>query len=226
MFPVKFYLFLLFAKEIRSYPLPQMIIEALGGKIPDEKKASQGMEGMHLDVGKLKTTVEWNTASCTIATEELSDQKQSIEVILSFVEKINEVVPVREIRMRKFSTYWILPAQNYDFSSLERKYRETMLVPNDIANNASDSSAIFDINIGKWLLHHQSGAMLPKQLTSQYIHFQQDNIPKSFLFLETSIIDNSMIKYSSTDTNDFMKKSLNFCISHSKMFENIWGGVL
>jgi len=145
---------------------------------------------------------------------------------MTLLEKIVKIAPIGEISNRMFITHWILPAPNYDFASLERKYRETMIVENDISSVAYDSSVILDIGSDKRTLHHQSGAMAPPQLHQTYLRFKLDNVPKTFVFLEAAIWDKDVIQYSMKEMHSFMEKSLDDCVSHSKLFHQFWEGRL
>ena len=99
-----------------------------------------------------------------------------------------------------------------------------MLAKNEISDLAFDHSAIFDIKTDNWTLHHQSGAMTLEQLTAQYLAFNLDGAPTSFLFLETSVTDNNVVKYIRSNVHKFMKNALSHCESHSKLFDKIWEG--
>lgn len=224
MRPVQFSLFLQFATEIYAYSHSQKILKTLGVKVSRPETLPE--RGVRLKLDKDKVSVMWQPSLCHIAIENVSNSKYCIDTIMSFLEEIGKVAPIGEIRTRRFITYWILPAPNYNFASLERKYRDMMIVENDISNAAYDSSVILDISADKWTLHHQSGPMAPPQLLQTYLRFTLDNLPKTFIFLETTILDSNVVQYSRQEMHTFMAMSLEHCISHSKAFEKLWEGHL
>ncbi|MBA7654646.1 hypothetical protein ES703_62528 [subsurface metagenome] len=227
MEPLQFASFFRFSEQKRTLPVSIQVLGALGGKAPrGDPGPDVATEGMKLEIGKEKALINWSTASLIISIEELSNQDKSIELMVSFVGKIDRVVPIEQTNALRFTIYWILPAPNHDFTSLEKIYRSTMINKNEISDLSSDSSTIIDIKMNKWILHHQSGAMTPQQLTQQYLKFRRANIPNPFLFLETSIINPNVLEYSSREIKRFFKASQENCISHSKLFEKLWEGQL
>ena len=74
----------------------------------------------------------------------------------------------------------------------------------------------------KWILHHQSGPMESQQLQQEYLRFKLDNVPKSFIFLEATTMDNNVIQYSRGEMHSFMERSLENCVSHMEEFNRIW----
>jgi len=227
MVPVQFLLMIQFAEPKHTHPLSQRINEELSGKAyKPPPGAAIPRESMRLRITEEKALIQWNTTSCSITVEELSNQEYSIDLIGSFLDRIDEVARIDQMSMRRFGVYWILPTPNHDFSSLERVYRATMITQNEISDTAYDSSVILDIGAAERTLHHQSGPMAPEQLKHDYLRFKSDNVPKSFLFLETAIMDLNVVKYSNKDMVEFMRKSRNDCISHSRLFEKVWEGRL
>jgi len=200
------------------------ISRALGGKSPEAERIMD--RGVRLEFDKDKIAVVWAPTGCQIALENISDTKHCIDGIISVLETINGVARIGKLRDRRLLTYWILPTPQYDFVSLERKYREIMITQNDISNSAYDSSAIFDIKRDRWILHHQSGAMVRKQLQQGYLNFELDNVPETFIFLEAGLTDDNVIQYSRGETYSFMERSLENCISHMEKFNRFCEGRL
>ncbi len=224
MQPVQFGLRLQFLEKIRRYSLSYEIFTTLGKKLPEPEPNIE--RGVRLRLNEDKVSVTWDPTHCLITSENVLDKKHCIDRIISVVETINMVAMIEKLSSRRLQTCWILPTLQYDFVSLERKYRETMVTQNDVSNAAYDSSTIFDIRGDKWTLHHQSGAMEPRQLQQDYLHFKLDNVPKTLIFLEASIVDNNMIQYSREEMHSFMERSLENCISHMEEFNRIWEGHL
>jgi len=224
MLPVQFGLRLRFTEEIRRYSLSYEILTTLGGKISEPERISE--RGVRLLLNEDKVSVIWAPTHCEIRVENVSDKEHCIDRVISVLETINSVAPIEELRDSRFLTYWILPTPQYDFLSLERKYRDMMIVENDISNAAYDSSVILDISADKWTLHHQSGVMEPQQLMQEYLRFKRDDVPKTFLFLEASIFNKNVVKYSKEAIHTFMTKSLEYCVSHMEEFNRIWEGRL
>ena len=229
MKPVQFGLWLQFAEAIHIRTLSYQIFTTLSGKSPEQEPEPVMERGVRLRLNRGKMTVSWRPTSCQVASEEISDisnKKQYIDRIISILETINGISKIGKLRNKRLLTYWILPTLQYDFVSLERKYREMMITKNDISNTAYDSSTIFDIKRDKWILHHQSGAMEPQQLQQNYLSFKLDNLPKAFVFLEASLLDNTMIEYSRGEVYGFMERALEICISHMEEFNRFWEGRL
>lgn len=220
MQPVQFGLWLRFVEEMRRYSLSYQIFTTLGGKSTEPERITE--RGVRLRLNQDKASVTWTPTHCYIASENVSDKKHCIDRIISVLEIINSVVTIEKLSDRRLQTYWILPTLQYDFVSLERKYRETMVTQNDVSNAAYDSSTIFDIRGDKWSLHHQSGAMEPQQLQRTYLRFKLDNVPKTFIFLEATIIDKNVIQYSRGEMHGFMERSLENCVSHMEKFNRFW----
>lgn len=214
-----------FAEERRIYTVGQKVVEAITGEVPVEPDLPH-TQGVKLRSSKRKLAIAWNPLRCVIASEDVSNLDTCIETILTTLEQISSAASIYKLSEKRVITYWILPAPSYDFPSLEQKYREIMIAQNEISSLASDSSAVFDIKMGKWTLHHQSGAMRPQQLLEDYLQFKPDDIPKAFLFLEASIVDKKVVEYSSKDIHNYSVVSLDYCKSHSDVFNRIWEGVL
>jgi hypothetical protein len=229
MKPVQFGLWLRFAKPIYIRTLSYQIFKTLSGESPKQEPEPVMERGVRLRLDKDKMTVSWMPTYCQITSEEIPDisnKKQYIDRIISVLETINGIAKIEKLRSKRLLTYWILLTPQYDFVSLERKYREMMITKNDISNTAYDSTAIFDIRRDKWILHHQSGPMEPQQLQQDYLSFKLDNLPKTFIFLETSLLDNTMIEYSRGEVYSFMERALELCISHMEEFNRICEGCL
>lgn len=222
---VQFGIRLDFAEEGRIYSIGQKVSEAITGEIPS-KHEPKYEENFRLRSSKRKVAIAWNPLWCAVTSEDVSNLDKCIEIILTTLEQIRAAAPIYKLNERRVTTYWILPAPNYDFPSLERRYREKMLAQNEISSLAADSSAVFDIRIGELTLHHQSGAMLPQQLSSDYLQFKLDDMPEAFLFLEASIADKKVVEYSSEDIRNDLVASLDYCKSHSDAFHRIWEGIL
>jgi hypothetical protein len=226
--PVQFCLQLQFAETVRMYPLSYQIFTRLTEEPLKPKPEPIIDRGARLKLEKDKMTVVWVPTYCRIALEELSDipdasdKKHYIDRIISTFETVNEVAKIGKLSYQRLLTYWILPTPQYDFVSLERKYREIMITKNDISDTAYDSTVIFDIGKDKWDLHHQSGAMEPQQLHKEYLTFKIDNVPKTFIFLEASLTDKNVLQYSREEASSFMERALEICISHMEEFNRVW----
>jgi hypothetical protein len=229
MKPVQFGLWVQFAKAINIRTLSYQIFTTLSGELPKQEPEAVMERGVKLRLDKDKMTVSWMPTHCQITSEKISDisnKKQYIDRIISVLETINGIAKIEKLRSKRLLTYWILLTPQYDFVSLERKYREMMITKNDISNTAYDSTAIFDIRRDKWILHHQSGPMEPQQLQQNYLSFKLDNLQKTFIFLEASLLDNTMIEYSKGEVYSFMERALEICISHMEEFNRICEGCL
>ena len=224
MQPVQFGLWLQFVEEIRGQSLSYQLLTTLGGKLTEPEQIPE--PGVRFRVGQDKVAIVWMPTYCFVTSENVSDENPQIDRIVSALEIINRVATIEKLSTRRFQTYWILPEPQYDFVSLERKYREAMFAQNEVTNAAYDSSSFFDIRKDKLRLHHQSGAMEPQQLQETYLRFKLDNVPKTFIFLEATILDENVIQYSEGEMHKFMESSLGHCVSHMEKFNQIWESCL
>ena len=211
-----------FAEEIQVPSLSQRVHQAITGRTPTKKYEETTVPDVHIRATKRKMIIDWDTSACTITLEHISSPQHCIDTILSLLKNIDTVAPINRLSSRTVTTYWLLPTPNYDFPSLERKYRETMMAQQTIQDGTFDSSVILDIKANKRILHHQSGAMGIKQLLDDFLIFKPDDVPKVFLFLLTSIVERKVIQYSSEEMYSFLANAFDLCKSHGDAFEQIW----
>lgn len=224
MRPIQFAVSLAFAEVQRAYSVSQRVFRTLtGDKDKLEPTSERAVEVGYKD---RRLAVMWNPATCRVVAEDVSDQAQCLETLLSALDRINEAAPMGRIANRRFFGHWILPQEKYGFAALERKYREAMVAPNSVSDAAFDSSVVFDIKIDGWILHHQSGPMAPKQLRKEYLRFEIGDLPQAFLFLEASTLDQNAIEYARSEMHSFLTESLALSVEHSRRFEQIWEGRL
>lgn len=214
----------IYKEEIPAYHPSQTVFEALGGTV---KRPESSIEtGMRIRIPNDKVVIKWNTKRFAIAMEKVSNPDYCTNVIMANIKKIDEAVSIPKLNSRSVGTCWILPAPGHDFTSIERKYREKMIVHNDIICDTYDSSIVLDIKAGEQTLHHQSGAMNSEQLQNTYLNFEADKVPETFLFLEASIHEKKVVQYSHEEMQSFLAKSLETCIHHGIAFQQIWEGVI
>lgn len=116
----------------------------------------------------------------------------------------------------------MLATPNYDFISLEQLYRGKSIQQCSFANGVYDSSVILDIKIGNYSLHHQSGAMEPNQLNTDYLEYERKDLPKTFVFLYASVLDETILQYNREGMESFTREAFNYCLAHSKEFGELW----
>lgn len=216
---------LIFEYEFHSYSVSEQLYKELTGRTP---LIVEHLEepGVVIRSNKRKELVAWDKDSCSVVIESELAPSKCFGRMVTLLESVNKIAPIGDLSERRLITHWLLPSNRYNFKSLERRYRETMMIQQPIWGKTVDSSVILDTRIGNLTLHHQSGPMKPKQLREDFAIFRLDNIPNSFLFLWVSIHSKKMIKYSPTDIRDFMNSSFEYCEHHSKLFENIWGEMI
>lgn len=214
-----------FVKEVREHTLAQRVHKAITGELPKEPKQPIE-ERVLVRSAKEKLAIRWDSQSFGVVTQEMLSIDSFVKTVTTLLDKINEVSPINQVKDRMIITEWLLPTPKCDFSALERKYRKAMISPQAIQDGAFDSSVILDSKIKDWILHHQSGAMEPKQLHDDYLIFKLDNVPKVFIFLLVSITETKVVKYSSEEIRNFLPKAFDLCKSHSDAFEKIWEAAL
>lgn len=214
-----------FAKKVSEYSLAQKVHKEITGKTPKEVEPL-GEEKTVIRSPKRKLAVRWNNESFGVVLEQAPKIDDFVKKVINLADRINTVAPIGKMSRRQFITHWLLPAPNYDFTALERKYRETMIVQKSLYQGVVDSGVILDASIGDDMLHHQSGPMDIPQLLNDYLFFKSNDVPKFFLFLWASIIEQKMIQYSSEEMQNYLVRSFSQCKSHSDSFERIWEGIL
>lgn len=214
-----------FAKEFRSYSISQQLYKALTGRWPDTVEEISEPEVIFRS-WKRRQLVSWCTDSCSVTMESVANPEECFDKMVALLETINRVAPIGGLYRRQLVTHWLLPTDNYSFKSLEQKYRETFITQQPIWKKVFDSSVIIDVKLNDLILHHQSGAMHPRQLRDDYAIFKLENIPKAFLFLWASVHSDKVVKYSEQDIHRFLSKSFEHCENHSELFEEIWRGIL
>lgn len=199
----------------------EKVFRAITGKKPDKSKVVE--PGAHVSVSDARVDILWYFNKCKIILEDVSSLERCVETALLWLSQIDKVAPTGKIDSTGVTTYWLLPAPSYDFASLERKYREKMIVNNeDILKGTFDSSIVLDIGISDCILHHQSGAMKRQQLLEDYLTFKPDEVPEVFLFLEANIINEDKVKYSKDGMRKRLSAFFEHCMSHSNAFGQIW----
>lgn len=214
-----------FAGEFRSYSISQQIYKALTGRQP--YTIEEMLEpGVILRSPKRKQLVSWNTYSCSVVMESITNPEECFIKMEAILEIINKVAPMSKLSKRQLITYWILPTESYSFKSLEHKYRDALYTQQTIWKNVYDSSIITDIKVDELILHHQSGPMRTRQLRDDYTIFNLERTPRVFLFLWASIHSDKVIQYSPQDIHRFLTTAYKHCEHHSEVFEEIWRAIL
>ncbi len=214
-----------FAEEFTSYSISQQLYKALAGRPPHPVEKTPE-PGVILRSPKRKQLVGWDTNSCRVAIESVTNPEECFSEMVVLLETINKVAPIGKLARKQLITYWLLPTENYSFKSLEQKYRQTLITEQPIWKNAFDSSVIIDIKVDDLILHHQSGPMGTRQLRDEYTIFKLENIPSIFIFLWTSILGDEVVEYSGQDIRTFLASSFEHCKYHSELFEGIWREIL
>lgn len=214
-----------FAEEFGSYSISQQLYKALTGRPPRVIEES-AEPGVVLRSPKRKQLVSWDTNSCNVAMESITNLKECFDIMVVLLETINKVAPIGRLSKRHLITYWLLPTENYSFKSLEQKYREVLITQQPIWKNVFDSTIITDMKVDNLILHHQSGPMGTKQLRGDYAMFKLESIPRVFLFLWASVYNDKVVKYSAEDIHRFLTTSFEHCKHHSELFEGIWREIL
>lgn len=193
-------------KAVSSEPQPKRLEEP-GVRITDKEKSA---------------IIGWEYDSCYIKIDNQANSNKCIQLLFKYLDIINSIVPITEIENRKLITYWMLATPNHDFISLEQLYRGKSIQQYSFANGVYDSSVIFDIKIGNYSLHHQSGAMEPNQLNADYLEYERKDLPKTFIFLYASVLDETILQYNREGMESFTREAFNYCLEHSKEFGEVW----
>jgi len=178
--------------------------------------------GVRVKNSKQKMEITWDYESCSVLWEDPSDPRYTIKESVKFLNRIDKVVSIPKLKDIQLTAYWILPVKGDDFKSLESKYRNRFIRENEAYKNCLDSSVIIDMQCQNRFLHHQSGPMRIKQFQDEYRSFKvNEGTPHLFFFLETTIIDSEIVKYSNSETEAFLLSLFKECKSHSDKFHGV-----
>lgn len=203
----------------------RLVFQALSGQkhIPKERRPRE--PGARIRGEKEKVVIVWNTESCSIMHEDRPGE-DCIPSTITYLEGINQVAPIGKLSSRSLRLLWILPVAEYDFRTLEAKYRGQFIKQSEIFENCSDSTVVIDMKCDNYTLHHQSGVMGISQLQKDFRTFKmKDERPGLFVFLEATI-NGGEIEYSSEEMRRFLLWSFEQSKSHSVSFEKIMEAIL
>ncbi len=199
------------------------VFETLGGKAT---KAKASEPGANLKFEKSKLEINWRYEKCRVSIEDTNDSGKCLSMVKGILEKINNTAPMGKLNDTEITTEWILPTKKHDFRSLEELYAKTMMCTEEFMPGRYDSSVVLDSRTGDFVLHHQSGPMMEKQLAKEYLAFKRPNLPKNLIFLMIGAKYVKMIQYNKDEMNRFIEDAFGLCESHSKEFSKIWEGKL
>lgn len=212
---------LVFARSKREESAEVRVFKALGGK----RRQPQSEEGdVSITMEQDKVRIYWTREGCGILCEKIPNMDNCTDKIIDFLGRVNKAVPIGKITGMEFTTNWIMDADDYDFPKLEKKYRKAMLIaPTVIDGTIIDSSAILDIQLDSGsILHHQSGAMRPKQLVEDFLFFEPEELPKTFLFLYASVERREPMRYTDAAIRKTLSSLQSHCEFHATRIEKIW----
>lgn len=219
---VQFELEIEFEESTKLLTPAHRVYVALGGKELGEKAPAE--PAARVRIIDISATIIWNYDKCQISYEGSDDGGQCLQFVDRCLDSISSAAPIGKLESRTVSTCWILPTPSHNFESLEKLYREVLVHKKALMNGAFDSSVIMDINIDQYVLHHQSGAMEPEQLNTDFLEFERQDLPNTFLFLYASILDSEVIQYSKKEMRGYLEKAFSHCTIHSEAFDKIWEG--
>lgn len=199
------------------------VFHAFGGKIQRTKPMEPGA---NIRSEKQKFEINWQYEKCKIRLEETEDRNKCISLMTKLLETIDNVAPIGKLQNTQIYTEWLLPATRHDFASLNEIYMRTIISPKDFMRETYDSSIILDSRIGDFILHHQSGPMMQRQLLEEYLIFKRPNLPKELIFLIISARYTKVIQYNKKDIYSFIEKAFSLCEQRSNEFGKIWEGYL
>jgi len=155
-----------FDERTQSHTPAHKVFSALGGKTP---KIQPREPGANIRREKQKIIINWQYEKCVIGLEKTEDPIECMRIMTQLMETIDNVAPIGKLRSTNIVTEWILPAPQHDFASLNELYMRTMISPKEFMQGTYDSSVILDNEIDDFIIHHQSGPMMQKQLLEQYL---------------------------------------------------------
>ncbi len=211
----------IFARRKREESAPVRVFKALGGRgrQPELEEAEVTIRTI-----QDRTNIYWTREGFSILCEKVSSLDSCTDKIMDFVARSNKAVPINQMKVIEFTTYWIMEANEYGFSELEKRYRKAMLItPTAVDGTIIDCSAIFDIQLNtNNILHHQSGAMRLQQLEEDFVFFKPEELPERFLFLEAQVARRERMRYTDKGMRNALSVLSSYCESHAAKIEKIW----
>ncbi len=216
-----------FSEKDITQSIPAKVRAVLTGKPPNASDLGYDAS-VTATSSRENSLIRWNSKGCTFLFENEPNPQKCNDNVLLLLERIQSVAPIIAIEKTRCNMNWMLLAPGYDFVALERKYREVMTIPHEeLVLGIYDSSVMFDVTLDAIHLHHQSGAMDPSQLAKNYLHFETvRDLPKAFFFLMTSVSSEDVVQYSESAVRQHLTRLVEYCETHSKVFEHIWRDVL
>lgn len=199
------------------------VFDAFGGKTPKIKPTEPGVS---VKSEQQKFEINWKYERCRIRTEDTDDRNKCISTITKLLEMIDNTVPIGKLQNTQIYTEWILSSKLHDFASLNEIYMRKLISPKKFMRGTYDSSVVLDSRVDDFILHHQSGPMMQKQLSEQYLGFKRANLPKELIFLIISARYQKVIQYNRKDMHRFIENALSLCERHSNEFGKIWEGLI
>jgi hypothetical protein len=183
--------------------------------------------GVRIRDEERKSLVLWDYDSCSIIFEDRQDHNFCVTNTVELLDRIDKIAPMLELELTGLKVDWILPVVNYDFKSLEQKYREHFFKQYPIFDNCADSSVVMDMKRNNWTFHHESGAMNIAQLRRDYRAFPMAQTKdKLFLFLGNAVESGEKIRYSNKQIKEFLDEAFKMCENHSVLFQSMMEGIL
>lgn len=210
-----------FEESSQFYTPARRVFSAFGGRVGESRPREPGATVRITDVPAL---IKWQYDKCAIAIERTADHDECISRMVRYLETVDGAARIGNIRGAHLISYWILPAPKHSFASLEELYRRTMIAQEGFMESTYDSSVILDMTSEDCTLHHQSGAMEPKQLLKDYLEFEQEGLPEVFLFLYAGVRQRKVIQYSKREMRRFVEEAFGHCDRHSAEFGRMWEG--
>jgi len=202
------------------------IYRALSGRA--SPKSDRPREpGVRIRDEERKSLVVWDYDSCSIIFEDRQEHNSCITNTVELLDKIDKIAPMLELETRGLKVDWVLPVVNYDFKSLEQKYREHFFKQYPIFDNCVDSGVVMDMRRNNWSFHHESGPMNIAQLRSDFRAFPMaETKDKLFLFLDSVVESSEKIRYSNKQMKEFLDGAFKMCENHSVLFQGMMEGIL
>lgn len=195
------------------------VFTAFGGRTRVRRPKEPGAE---IKIDDVKAQIDWDYETCLITLERTEKVDECIDLAVDFVRTVDSVVPIAKMKVFELGTRWIFPTKQYSFNSLNELYIQRLLSRWDYMQGTFDTGVILDIDIGDWIIHHESGPMEPKQLLERFLRFKRENLPKAFIFLHVSGRYKNVIQYSEENIRNLIEKGLDCCKLHSTSFTEVW----
>ena len=211
--------------EIRHSQVPELFLNkekiflAITGQ--ESPINSFNGEGIRVHIKKKKMFVVVEPGRTGVLTEELSNEKNSKDLIYQIFSKLNEHLSWKKIDRVGIRSFWIHPTEE-NFDNFVQIFKDVFFnTSNDVLNESKDVGSFLTLYDGNNRVNFISGPMEKAQLLNEYMTYKDGTFPDRFVFVD---IDYSITNTSFSDAlvKDSLDKAMGYSRSKSSQVEQLF----